>query len=216
MQTLNPIFEFDTIFDLDYTLIAYIQNRYKNSKFFNFNIDEDPVGIKYLLQERQDPNPLSILLKDEYMDSKDTLYHDFMTRFSSVIYSTLYTTELIKFFDTVISVQDKSISVSILVNNRFQEAIATEMSKQPLVHLKVLTSRDNLTYDSIYVKDANTLSKYTPEPEGKHLFICEYGFNVDYLDGQPFPNTDITTKLSQLNEIYVIDPYSSLVKPERD
>ena len=164
MQTLNPIFEFDTIFDLDYTLIAYIQNRYKNSKFFNFNIDEDPVGIKYLLQERQDPNPLSILLKDEYMDSKDTLYHDFMTRFSSVIYSTLYTTELIKFFNTVISVQDKSISVSILVNNRFQEAIATEMSKQPLVRLEVLTSRDNLSYDSIYVKDANTLSKYTPEP----------------------------------------------------
>ena len=46
MGAIRPIFDFESAFDLDLTMIELIQEKFKGSKFFNSVMDEDPMAVR--------------------------------------------------------------------------------------------------------------------------------------------------------------------------
>ena len=81
MGAIRPIFDFESVFDLDLTMIELIQEKFKGSKFFNSVMNEDPMTVRLLLRSRQEHNPLSIIINDEYKDSIDDLYEEILTKY---------------------------------------------------------------------------------------------------------------------------------------
>ena len=94
MASIRPIFEYDSLFDTDKSIIDILRSQFKNSKYFISGIlDEDPITISYLLRDRENPNPLSVVLEDKYKSSADDLLNEL--KISIMIYSILIYTILI-------------------------------------------------------------------------------------------------------------------------
>lgn len=75
----NIIIDFPTIFDTDFGTIAYMCYHYGKSKYIKEECkDWTPYFTKCKLLTRKDINPLSILLKDEYIDNADNLYKELL------------------------------------------------------------------------------------------------------------------------------------------
>ena len=101
MSAIRPIFDFESVFDIDFTLIQLIQDKFKGSKYFNSVIDEDPITVRMLLRAREEYNPLSIIIKDEFKDSADNLYKEIVENFYKSIYKNISYTEISNLFTTV-------------------------------------------------------------------------------------------------------------------
>ena len=87
MGAIRPIFDFESVFDLDLTMIELIQEKFKGSKFFNSVMDEDPMVVRLLLRNRQEYNPRSIIINDEYKDSIDDLYKERIQGYESKLFA---------------------------------------------------------------------------------------------------------------------------------
>ncbi|MGL5327905.1 MAG: hypothetical protein ACRDD7_01465, partial [Peptostreptococcaceae bacterium] len=75
----NILVEFDSIIDIDLGLLKLMKEEYNNPKFINIGYLNIPEWvIKKELIEREDENPLSLILHTDYIKEKDNLYNQFI------------------------------------------------------------------------------------------------------------------------------------------
>jgi hypothetical protein len=213
MSEIKAIFEFEMLFDLDYTLATLIQRYYGKSKYFDTVLEEDPISLRLLLLTRTEKNPIYILLKPEYRDSADSLYGEFKEEFSMELYlrRNIYFTEFYKFFSVLIKSDGAVADIGVIVNNKKEEAIVRELS--PLIRVfdsKEIARND---YDALYIKDKDTVGLITPKVEGKTIFLANYGFNLTTIGEEESPDLEFMEEYSDDNAIFTVDLYSSVVKP---
>ena len=213
MSEIKAIFEFEMLFDLDYTLATLIQRYYGKSKYFDTVLEEDPISLRLLLLTRTEKNPIYILLKPEYRDSADSLYEELKEEFSMELYlrRNIYFTEFYKFFSVLIKSDGAVADIGVIVNNKKEEAIVRELS--PLIRVfdsKEITRND---YDALYIKDKDTVGIITPRVEGKTIFLANYGFNLTTIGEEESPDLEFMEEYSDDNAIFTVDIYSSVVKP---
>lgn len=213
MSEIKAIFEFEMLFDLDYTLATLIQRYYGKSKYFDTVLEEDPISLRLLLLTRTEKNPIYILLKPEYRDSADSLYEELKEEFSMELYlrRNIYFTEFYKFFSVLIKSDGAVADIGVIVNNKKEEAIVRELS--PLIRVfdsKEITRND---YDALYIKDKDTVGLITPRVEGKTIFLANYGFNLTTIGEEESPDLEFMEEYSDDNAIFTVDIYSSVVKP---
>ena len=203
MSEIKAIFEFEMLFDLDYTLATIIQRYYGKSKYFDTVLEEDPISLRLLLLTRTEKNPIYILLKPEYRDSADSLYEELKEEFSMELYlrRNIYFTEFYKFFSVLIKSDGAVADIGVIVNNKKEEAIVRELS--PLIRV----------YDALYIKDKDTVGLITPRVEGKTIFLANYGFNLTTIGEEESPDLEFMEEYSDDNAIFTVDIYSSVVKP---
>ena len=95
MASIRPIFEYDSLFDTDKSIIDILRSQFKNSKYFIPGIlDEDPITISYLLRDRENPNPLSVVLEDKYKSSADDLLNEIKDKYKDLLYLNIYYTDI--------------------------------------------------------------------------------------------------------------------------
>ena len=213
MSEIKAIFEFEMLFDLDYTLATLIQRYYGKSKYFDTVLEEDPISLRLLLLTRTEKNPIYILLKPEYRDSADSLYEELKEEFSMELYlrRNIYFTEFYKFFSVLIKSDGAVADIGVIVNNKKEEAIVRELS--PLIRVfdsKEIARND---YDALYIKDKDTVGLITPKVEGKTIFLANYGFNLTTICEEESPDLEFMEEYSDDNAIFTVDLYSSVVKP---
>ena len=213
MSEIKAIFEFEMLFDLDYTLATLIQRYYGKSKYFDTVLEEDPISLRLLLLTRTEKNPIYILLKPEYRDSADSLYEELKEEFSIELYlrRNIYFTEFYKFFSVLIKSDGAVADIGVIVNNKKEEAIVRELS--PLIRVfdsKEIARND---YDALYIKDKDTVGLITPKVEGKTIFLANYGFNLTTIGEEESPDLEFMEEYSDDNAIFTVDIYSSVVKP---
>lgn len=213
MSEIKAIFEFEMLFDLDYTLATLIQRYYSKSKYFDTVLEEDPISLRLLLLTRTEKNPIYILLKPEYRDSADSLYEELKEEFSMELYlrRNIYFTEFYKFFSVLIKSDGAVADIGVIVNNKKEEAIVRELS--PLIRVfdsKEIARND---YDALYIKDKDTVGLITPKVEGKTIFLANYGFNLTTIGEEESPDLEFMEEYSDDNAIFTVDLYSSVVKP---
>lgn len=213
MSEIKAIFEFEMLFDLDYTLATLIQRYYGKSKYFDTVLEEDPISLRLLLLTRTEKNPIYILLKPEYRDSADSLYEELKEEFSMELYlrRNIYFTEFYKFFSVLIKSDGAVADIGVIVNNKKEEAIVRELS--PLIRVfdsKEIARND---YDALYIKDKDTVGLITPRVEGKTIFLANYGFNLTTIGEEESPDLEFMEEYSDDNVIFTVDIYSSVVKP---
>jgi hypothetical protein len=213
MSEIKAIFEFEMLFDLDYTLATLIQRYYGKSKYFDTVLEEDPISLRLLLLTRTEKNPIYILLKPEYRDSADSLYEELKEEFSMELYlrRNIYFTEFYKFFSVLIKSDGAVADIGVIVNNKKEEAIVRELS--PLIRVfdsKEIARND---YDALYIKDKDTVGLITPRVEGKTIFLANYGFNLTTIVEEESPDLEFMEEYSDDNAIFTVDIYSSVVKP---
>lgn len=213
MSEIKAIFEFEMLFDLDYTLATLIQRYYGKSKYFDTVLEEDPISLRLLLLTRTEKNPIYILLKPEYRDSVDSLYEELKEEFSMELYlrRNIYFTEFYKFFSVLIKSDGAVADIGVIVNNKKEEAIVRELS--PLIRVfdsKEIARND---YDALYIKDKDTVGLITPRVEGKTIFLANYGFNLTTIGEEESPDLEFMEEYSDDNAIFTVDIYSSVVKP---
>lgn len=213
MSEIKAIFEFEMLFDLDYTLATLVQRYYGKSKYFDTVLEEDPISLRLLLLTRTEKNPIYILLKPEYRDSADSLYKELKEEFSMELYlrRNIYFTEFYKFFSVLIKSDGAVADIGVIVNNKKEEAIVRELS--PLIRVfdsKEIASND---YDALYIKDKDTVGLITPKVEGKTIFLANYGFNLTTIGEEESPDLEFMEEYSDDNAIFTVDIYSSVVKP---
>ena len=213
MSEIKAIFEFEMLFDLDYTLATLIQRYYGKSKYFDTVLEEDPISLRLLLLTRTEKNPIYILLKPEYRDSADSLYEELKEEFSMELYlrRNIYFTEFYKFFSVLIKSDGAVADIGVIVNNKKEEAIVRELS--PLIRVfdsKEIARND---YDALYIKDKDTVGLITPKVEGKTIFLANYGFNLTTIGEEESTDLEFMEEYSDDNAIFTVDLYSSVVKP---
>lgn len=213
MSEIKAIFEFEMLFDLDYTLATLIQRYYGKSKYFDTVLEEDPISLRLLLLTRTEKNPIYILLKPEYRNSADSLYEELKEEFSMELYlrRNIYFTEFYKFFSVLIKSDGAVADIGVIVNNKKEEAIVRELS--PLIRVfdsKEIARND---YDALYIKDKDTVGLITPRVEGKTIFLANYGFNLTTIGEEESPDLEFMEEYSDDNAIFTVDIYSSVVKP---
>ena len=206
MSEIKAIFEFEMLFDLDYTLATLIQRYYGKSKYFDTVLEEDPISLRLLLLTRTEKNPIYMLLKPEYRDSADSLYEELKEEFSMELYlrRNIYFTEFYKFFSVLIKSDGAVADIGVIVNNKKEEAIVRELS--PLIRVfdsKEIARND---YDALYIKDKDTVG-------GKTIFLANYGFNLTTIGEEESPDLEFMEEYSDDNAIFTVDIYSSVVKP---
>lgn len=213
MSDIRAIFDFEMLFDLDFTLVTLIQRYYGESKYFDTVLGEDPISLRLLLLTRNVKNPIYMVLKPEYRDSADSLYEELKKEFFIEMYlrRNIYFTEFYKFFSVLIKSDVAVADIGVIVNNKREEAIVRELS--PLI--RVFDSKEiaRNEYDALYIKDKDTVGLITPRVEGKTIFLANYGFNLTTLGEEESPDLEFMEEFSSDNAIFTVDLYSSVVKP---
>lgn len=213
MSDIRAIFDFEMLFDLDFTLVTLLQRYYGESKYFDTVLEEDPISLRLLLLTRNVKNPIYLILKPEYRESADSLYGELKKEFFIEMYlrRNIYFTEFYKFFSVLIKSDVAVADIGVIVNNKREEAIIRELS--PLIRVfdsKEIARND---YDALYIKDKDTVGLITPKVEGKTIFLANYGFNLTTLGEEESPDLEFMEEFSDDNAIFTVDLYSSVVKP---
>jgi hypothetical protein len=119
--TTSNLVEFDCIMDTDFSIIELMMRRYENSKYFKNEVinASSPNVLKNLLLFRESKNPLSILLKEEYLDSADDLLNEFIDTYQFEIIENSHPTDVFRFIKTL-NETNGVIKTKITCKNEFE------------------------------------------------------------------------------------------------
>lgn len=203
----NILVDFDIVIDTDLGLINLMKKEYNNTDFVLSYINnmKDKVIIEQLLQ-RKNKNPLSIVIKQEYMDSIDNLYKEFLeTDYDNILkYSKV--TDIMNLMNAYINTG--SVHVEIICKNKSEEQLINNLN---LPQLKVTVENDKSkidisVYDTIFIKDYSDIIKFKGLV-AKNIFIGNYKFNLE--DDNHTPLNDISLLVGRTNLVSIIDVYES-------
>ena len=120
MDSNNILVDFNMVVDTDLGLINMMKKEYNNTEFVlsYINSMNDKIIIEQLL-DRKEKNPLSIIIKDEYKDSIDNLYKEFLeTEYDNILkYNTL--TDIMNLIRVYINTG--AVYITIICKNKSEE-----------------------------------------------------------------------------------------------
>lgn len=206
------LFTFDSIVDIDLNMIIFLKETYKDSAYLDRDliINDDMNFFRALLANREDKNPIKLVLADACKDSAANIYYELLEDHYEKILS--YGTELLSFgilFCNAINA-NKAFKTTVLCKNELEVQYIKKLSPNANTVLEsALTNLNN--YTSIYMKYFDFCLNYLPL-KGKNLYILNYPFNLE--KGEPgVLRLDIFEKLSEANKYGLSNPYKDFIQP---
>lgn len=197
--------DFDSLIDTDLGLLRLIKNEYNNPKY----LDSDYLNnveynvLVYSLVKRENENPLTLVVKDNYIDSIEELRNQFFRDDYKKILKQSGETNLVSLIKQYI--YSNQIDVTVLCKNKEEEAIIKNIYDK--IKIIVENNYSNISidkYDCLFFKKAKDLLKLK-NVKVKNIYICNYNFNLQ-------KNSDKLIDLEgleEVNEIYIIDAYDT-------
>ena len=203
-RTFNKIFcSYESLFDLDSGCIGYILSNYSDSKFIDkAALKYTPFFLQYKLVHRENPNPLSIIFKNEYQDQIDNLYLDLLQTRIDDISKLAFPTYLIALIKEL-----KSISGYIIEVECNSKVRKDRVSKLNLTCIDTQKSLDD--YFSLVLRSPSEL-KDRGNISGKTIYFWNTTINY-YQMKKGVENEllvdEIIALMGMKNIIKLIDPY---------
>lgn len=214
--------DYDLLFDEDFGLRQVILDEYTNDE--HFKIDMLSKLSKNILNgifiNRSNKNPLSIMLKSEYINSKDTLYEEFMNELDYKIINLSPKTDFVMFIKAL--TLTKEIDITILCKKLLQKQNIKNKLDIPCNIIVCRNNKINIDkYDSIYIKSYDILN-LIEFPRGKNIYIANYKFNslefilsdsnTNNIDKEMLENIYLLSKTNKLSMIDIYDN-TNIIKP---
>lgn len=208
VQIVYNLFEFETLIDLDLSVIMYIINNMNNSKYIDTDLLKNTTtinGLENRLLFRENINPLSIIIKKDYEDSIDDIYNELMKSHKKEIVDNALPTDIMTFCNL-------GSSITGVVNNHVN---CKDKIEEEYIHTfpgKIITKineYDLSAYNTLYAKTIDNLFDYK-NLTNKKIFILNTRYNMmkDYLIYKPE-----AMAVSTSNTMCIIDPYKNLTIP---
>ena len=209
---LNPnqlLIDFDCIVDTDFGLIKTIKKEYIDNDFIKplLSYMNDSIMISELL-DRENKNPLNIVLKDEYLSSADSLYNEFIeSEYKSILDNSIATS---LFGWTSMICKAEGIVITIICKNKLQEQIIKQLYKDIPISVLIINNLKDIDlkeYKTIVLKYySDILDMNLKDIIAKNIFICNYKFNID---NNHIPLIEISKIIGYSNIVSIIDVYDS-------
>ena len=202
---LNPIIPFDLIVDIDVGLIKMIDKRYHNTDTFYSSLLSAPIkNLTYLLYNREDRNPLSIVMKEKNKDLMDDYYKQFMEQEYQNILENSSITNMYHFI-SLCTTSDGNVNPTILCSNEMERNYLLELDRELFSKYRIIIGKLEWIslsgFDPIYVKYYEDAIKSVKEMYGKNLYIAGYRFNLVEYEGKYIVNPKVNLVLGNANKI---------------
>ena len=211
MYTINVLIPFNMMVDIDMGLIKLLEFEYNNDEYFEQGILNAPEEIQqYLLNNRTDRNPLSIVFKKDDPELMEDLYNQFMEKEYQNILELSCNTALVNIADTLKTTMDQIIRITVLCKSKTEENLL-KLRKIPLFRTLIMYPEaiDLSKYDTLYIKDINDLDKFKKNIFKKNIYVANYGFNIikDPEQVSPLLPAKVVYKYGGINEFYIVSIY---------
>lgn len=231
MYTIRSIIPCNMLVDTDMGLIKVLQFLYQGDERYYpgimklLDVEENEL-IQYVLIHRDYYNPLSAIMKSEFMvnEDPDKLYEDLYRKHEEEILRLSTSTAI---FDMVCKTffVSNTIQFKILCNSELEKA-------EFLRRIRKLYNTDKIPADieivdgsktistkdfgNVYVKDIHELNRFNQPLEGKNILIGSYDFNREYNDEDEeymnLPLIEFSQKYMSTNKLLFIDVYPKSIE----
>lgn len=207
----NYLVMFNTIIDLDFSILRMIQAEYNNPKFIDQKIMRMTTKeVRFALINRDDPNPLSICIKDKNI--ADNIYKEIMlTRYSDLLKEDKYMTITGIFFLISVYSAMENVHVNVLCTSKEEEAVIRKYHSKVNVIVKEDPSDLELDeYTEFIFKNKNDILKFKNKFNEKRILLMNYKFNITF-DDKPYPDVGISHYLWEngYSKTAIIDTYKN-------
>lgn len=214
---LKPLFDFDSIVDINLSILHMMRDCYSNPDYVYDNIHKvDDYFMRCELLLSKTKNPLHIFFKPGNVDSIDNLYE-----------SMLVDPQLARFYTptsilTMLRIYQEAdyISPAILCKNTQEEHHIRQMSKEYHTEYKTIMIPENHkininnTFDAYYTSDIYNLDYRLDNPEGIQFKISKFKYNMEpKAGGVSLPLISESIKYADTNRFSFIEPYSDFMLP---
>jgi hypothetical protein len=207
----NIIAEFETLVDVDLGILRLIQIKYPNKKYMKDHVLKgDDYFLRCLLLERKNINPLSILFKDEYQENIDSILDDIYKNEIEEVYKLSEPLSLFGLMQTY--KKNEAIGTCVLCKNIQQEQYIKRVDDTLTIRKDGYNVSLN-NYDVFAIKTYKDILNYTKPIKGKSIYLMNYKYNLEDKDGLTIPLLEISKHVTDVNNLYMIDPYIDFKLP---
>jgi hypothetical protein len=182
---IHPLYNFKTIFDIDFGLIRLIRDEYRANIFDLSVLDLPDQELKQKLVDRTDMNPLSICIETD-MDGEEMmdLYNQFINqRYPDILERSAFTGIGELFVSSPVVLSD--ITTSVVFSNDLERAHLKKKLKEAKIDMEYKEyDQKNMNckgFDPIVIKDCTELADYR-NYDGHMIYLPRYGFTAIYTE----------------------------------
>ena len=214
-----PLFDFQSIFDIDFGIMSLISDKYLDTGIFDkewFANNSTRRKMLKVLYERIDKNPLIEPSLVEDRSEIDELYNSFFEDeeiYNDILHRAM-PTELYNVIDYAISSVEDDIEVTIVCNNTLEiellklYEVTSKINKVYLLSdINKQTNTFKNKYTQIYVKYADSSILDFIDKTGTYtstVYLADYKFNSNIMKD----SSVITSILMEGNNVTTIDLYN--------
>lgn len=205
--TTSNLVEFDAVVDTDLAIIDYMISNYNKSFFKESVLNASSRNvIKNLLLFREDINPLTILLKDEYLESAEDLFKEIINTKYEEVLKLAEPTDIFRYIKTLEDETEGVVISTINCKNKLEQQMINELAG---IMRTDINQKDMNTFTCLFVKNIKDIETYR-NFGGKYIYLSNFKFNL---------NEDFVIKLdiasvAGYNSVKIIDPYVGLILPK--
>lgn len=214
-NNLSVAIPFNMIYDIDFGIVRYIRDNYKNADIYNIGVlNMEDIFLKDLLRLRQEYNPVLLCLNDsENYSYADIIYEDIISNHYSEVIQKSVKTAIADFISFLDNTTDGQIIVTVICSNDLEKKfIIKEFDEYKEGKSYIIMHKCNANmYDPLFVKSLKDLPKYYTNIGCNNIYLARYGFNIQYdNDGQELPRVDGSEIIFNENRCILIDIYKSI------
>lgn len=202
---IKIIAEFDTVIDMDLSMMKLVQEKYNNPKFIKQDIMYLSLhDVKEELLNRTHESPLSICIDD--LNIANSLCQELTEQHYSEILENHTKTGVFKLME--IYNKNDSMEVYILCSCQEEADIIKSYDSAMKCIIKKHDKIDITKYDIYFLKSLPRIFVFNGKFVGKHIFVMGYMYNLYKTpDGTLFPHPEVARALIPDNRIGIVDVY---------
>lgn len=209
-MALNLLAEYEAAYDNDTSIYFFIRKNFSKSSFIDKNIlmlnKIDQVRLSMLYNSSSNPLDIICVKGNDYTQ----LLNDILS--SKDFYNFAYKYDICKMFHNYINA-DKSINVTILCRNKFQQKVVNVCDSEFNTIIVPKSKVDLSTYNILWVKYIDSLLQYKMQGNVIYLHQAMYNYEECEIGGLKslMLHQKPLTNLYQNNEFRLVDPYKHLL-----
>lgn len=222
IYTLDPLFDFQCLCDIDIGLYRLIKKDYYDRSIFDNNLfdSNDDRFIKTILLSRTKFNPLFIFCKQNKLSDEniDNLYQQFLDEEYDRILELSEPSAFMTVASAANSIKNKLVNVTILCNNKKEVDWVSKYNYKLKCIIDEYKDFKLDKYDTIYIKDIYNLIQFNQESlKNKNIIIPRYVFNLEIAYSKiDMPIIEVSKKYYKENKFMLSDPYKDIWVPIKE
>lgn len=210
---INILIDFECMMDIDYavyTLIKYKYNKKPGVFYSDFMKCENPKFIKTLMLTRHNLNPLTVILKPDYIDEADSLYQQIFKADYQTILSVAEPNDIFGLMETYLMSEDIA-DITVLCKDQSQVNIITKLDSSGKLKTLISDRKDvNLSrFDAIWIGKFVYILEFNPtQLKGKHIYTIRAKYNLEQSKQTEMHRLDVAMYVGKTNRLFLVTPYS--------